>query len=474
MSNKKIQINLDSFHVNKNSKTRKNREKKERPIIKPLISPNILKNKLLKRIKEHKNKEINSHEETIKGGDINQKNTQDRMSDSLKPSLVDKNDDDILKYNDEFNDSMNYLQTLTKQKKIDQEKENYEKNKQKRLAELQRKTIKNYNNIVNNDSFSNNISLDLPDSLKEEFVPLNTQQLTINMETPFYLNKKHNATPPYGILKGGSKPTYRDWNKTQKNFVVTDPNSAVIADSKELTNREKRLQILREKIKIKQLEDKTKQKEKLNIINTPSNIQNNNENQINKNLINEDVIMKQNLIRPNINAETVFENNNNNNNNLFGELELYNKENINTQQNIIGQENINTQQNIIGQENINTHEDKSENSFREKIVGIKRKTKKTIKRRYTLGKSKIKKTVAILLKDQQTRKRIITAHRDLKKKGMNDVRKYLREHNLIKLGSNAPNDVLRKLYESAMLTGEITNTNKDTLIHNFLSEDLTN
>ena len=124
-------------------------------------------------------------------------------------------------------------------------------------------------------------------------------------------------------------------------------------------------------------------------------------------------------------------------------------------------------------ENVNSssvHVDEN-NLLNEQIIAIKKITKKTIKRKYTLGRSKIKKTIAVLIKDRGTRKKILNAQKDLKKNSINDIKLYLRDHNLIKVGSNAPNDIIRKMYESSMLAGEITNSNAEILLHNFSKDD---
>ena len=46
MSNKIIEINSELFNIGGTNKTKKKRDKKEKPLITPMISPNILKNKL--------------------------------------------------------------------------------------------------------------------------------------------------------------------------------------------------------------------------------------------------------------------------------------------------------------------------------------------------------------------------------------------------------------------------------------------
>ncbi len=375
MSNKTISINPALFNLN--SRTKKNKSKVPKSQLKPIISPNLLKNKLLKRIKEHKQKEFKD--------DHIDSNTDVKPTDYIS---------------DEFTDSLNYLQSLSKQKKIDQNKILADK----RREELERRTIRNYHSMSDNTLPSNPvINIDLPEELQQPSVVYKLNQ-------PY-----RDDNVPYSNLKGGSKPTYREWNKTQRNNVVTNPQASLVVPS----SRENRLNLLREKIQTKRNELKYEPILIKNINNNP-------------------------VIQPQINIQTPTA--------------------IQTSTTIQTPTSLQTSTPIQTPTTIPQRETEG------KIIATKHITKKTIKRKYMLGRSSKQNTVGVLIKDKNTRKNILNAQKDLKKRNIDDVKIYLKDHNLIKVGSNAPNDVLRKIYESAMLAGEITNSNSDTLLHNFSKE----
>ena len=406
---KQISINPDLFSI---GRTRKKREKKQKTEKAPLISPNVLKNKLLKRIKEHKIKETEGLDNNKKK--LPQPNTSVSSSVS-KPNLVDLSD-----YTDEFNDSINYLQTLSKQKKENDEKVNVEMNKQKMKDDLERRTLKNYQSLLSSPTIASNsnlphVNIELPEELKQQLIDVNTTQFVLNAlnsqvtaQAPIVLSQPYKVDNglPYGCLKNGIKPSYKEWNKTQRNMVVTNPNLSVVIDpniSPNVSERENRLQSLKNKIKEKQLVISN-----TNTINIEQDKQGN---------------------------PVVFEEN--------ASLELSK----------IAPETINNPETVTN------------------VESIKQILKRTIRKKYILGKTKNNRTVGILIKDRNTRKQVLTAQRELKKKSVNDIKTYLKDHNLIKVGSNAPNDVLRKMYEASMLAGEITNSNSDTLLHNLLKDD---
>lgn len=98
------------------------------------------------------------------------------------------------------------------------------------------------------------------------------------------------------------------------------------------------------------------------------------------------------------------------------------------------------------------------------IPKIKRVTKE-----YTYKLGKKNNRIAVLIKSKDTIKKQNKIISDIKSKNIHDIKEHLRDNNLIKLGSAAPPDVLKKIYESSLLSGNIINTNKDNVIYNYLN-----
>jgi hypothetical protein len=378
-----------------NNKTKKNVEKKAKP--KPMITPNSLKSKFIEKIKEHKKKE------------------------SLES--LDKNNTP----EDELSQSINYFSSLAKEKKQQQERQ---KTTPQMKIQTQPHTLKNYTSENASSPYQiPHVELELPEGLVEMKHP--TPQASYAREpTQFDINYRVDNDVPYGCLKGGMKPTFKNW--TQKNRDIT-PIQTSISYSVEVDptklERENKLNALKEKMKKKQEEEKNNFMLSKNLIQlqTP-----------NSNLTNEKIV----------------------NNFNDDDFLIKAKENVTEGQSQIQNEILND---MAKQENLILLPE-------QRLTKAPNLIKKTIKRKITVGKSKKDSKVGVLIKDRETRKQVLGAQRELKKKPINDVKKYLREHGLMKVGSNAPNDVIRKMYESSVLTGDVMNNSKDILLHNFMKD----
>ena len=104
---------------------------------------------------------------------------------------------------------------------------------------------------------------------------------------------------------------------------------------------------------------------------------------------------------------------------------------------------------------------------------VQKKIKKLLRRTFNVGKDKQRPRVGVLLPNKTIRNNVTTKSFIIKQKPISEIRKFLIQQGFIKVGSTAPTDVLRKIYESvAMIDGEVKNHNPDNLLYNFFkSED---
>ena len=102
---------------------------------------------------------------------------------------------------------------------------------------------------------------------------------------------------------------------------------------------------------------------------------------------------------------------------------------------------------------------------------IHNKMKKILRRTYRTGKDKYRPRVSVLLPNKTIRRNVTTKSYLLKQTPIDEIRKTLLKQGFIKIGSTAPNDVLRIIYESIQLIGgDIKNHNPDILLYNFFND----
>jgi hypothetical protein len=101
----------------------------------------------------------------------------------------------------------------------------------------------------------------------------------------------------------------------------------------------------------------------------------------------------------------------------------------------------------------------------------KKKIKKLLRRTYHIGRDKYRPRIGVLLSNKTIRSNVTTKSYMLKQTPIDEIRKTLVKQGFIKVGSSAPNDVLRKIYESIkMIDGDINNHNPDNLLYNFFND----
>lgn len=462
---KQIIITPELFKM-KNNKTRKAGQQTA-PV--PIINPNVVKNKLLTRIKEHKkaehsinpNKPHNANLTSSTTMPITNKDVNGRINNSRFNPIIASQGNKRPK--DEFNDSLNYFSQL------------------KNNDIIQRKTVKRYPDVSQSASHPM-VHLELPTELQNvvPFIP----PLPPVSSLPMNIKYNVDQSVPYGCLKGGVKPTYKNLYTRR---VMPEQHATVSMQPNELARQQK----------LAELQQKIKQKPALSVptaisapttisapiqnpihdqhahlppapltpappppltpapiaprhLSVPLSVETHNTPPINK---------RMNEIALPVSLMDIFpELNNGANEGNEKRLEQTKKEEKMKQ--------MNKALDVATADPITIDDILPPNKKKQKVH-------KTIKRRYTVGRNLKTNTVGVLIKDNYTRKMVMNAHKEMKKKTMNELKKELRGHNLIKAGCSAPNDVLRTIYEHSKLAGDIVNTNADMLMHNFVNAEQT-
>ena len=348
MSGKTIQINPELFKISGGNTTRKKQRKTNDIRIK--TKTNAEKPKKMSTIKRNILKMIRNHHQERRKND---KKTDSELD--LSPQKISASASVSAIFQNEFNDSLEYLSKLTKD--VDDKKQAY--------------TIKRYPST--------------------------------SSSSPFLLPE-----PTYGCLKNGKLPTYRTWlTQTRKNM---PPQQQTLPPQQQMPQQQ--------------------QMQPQIIIQNPN--PNNNSN-------NTTIVGQPPIILPTT-PISISEKTLNENLKKFSKIQQFERKNLNQNTNL--------------------------NLKKWKYP----KQKKTIRRTYYVGRSRIHPRISVLVSNKTIRARTTLKQQELKQVPIAEVKKYLLKHGFIKVGTSSPNDVLREMYENAQLIcGEIKNHNPENLLYNYFN-----
>jgi len=414
---KTIKINPDLFKIGGKTKTSQNKTQKsltmkDKKTLSTLVKPNKVKKELLRLIREK------------------------QQRDSKKKKQ--EQEENVESFQSNFNESIDYIQKLIKEKNKQKTLKNQlQKQKPQQmqggqnviqsnqhtqpqpsrpstpvyLEDIDQNTINNPPQLIQINKIDKQVNTShINPSNLEAIKPIPTQpqpQIEINVDTtdinthlnitpqiqvPKIYNSQIKPEPPYGCLKGGNKPTYKQYNRTLKRNNIAG-KIGFLNNFDQNEERKKREKIL--------------------------------------SIIDNDILKTSNKSQEIIDRQTKLQ-------------DLKNK---------------------YGSGTHSRHDKNATLSNRYKKYKIR-----TIKKKYKLGKYKDKSQVGVLIKNNITRKKVQFETNLLKKTPIPKIKKYLREKNMIKHGSYAPDNVLKQIFVESMLAGDITNKNGDVLLHNYFTK----
>ena len=325
---------------------------------------------------------------------------------SRQPTSATSSTSNINNFNKDFDEAKEFLQTLTEKTDIENKMKNY--------------TLKQYPNNIQSNSLLLNPTINPIAEVTN--LNISSDRLLSDNTTHMKPNININQTPAYGCLKNGNLPTFRNFmNQTRKAMPIINNQNVSLPKP-------------------------------LNISNIP-------------------ITIEPRMLGGNVssNIETINYNKYNNaiNTNTNTNSPEIKKENIPLSHNELVEQKVNESLNRV---NIMRKTEEKLKDINRKYIPTIKKRKKTYKRTYKVGKSTVFPRVSVLVSNKTIRKQVANKKQLLKQTSISDIKKYLMKRGFIKVGSTAPNDVLRKMYESAtLICGEIQNHNPDNLLYNFMN-----
>ena len=414
MSTQKIiTINPDAFKFPGKKKTLKERKIKPQQDANQALKSNKLKKELLKKVKDYqKNKEVEK---------IDDSKAKAKALETQAPDLFDSNTLETSDFEREFNKSLTFLHDLAK------------KNKDKK----KKKTLK----VSNLD-----VHIDIPTD---------------------HLVYTSNKEPSYGCLKNGSKPTFRELVKTKKvgEHGTRERLKIVLENNKSFDhsafynkyNTEEQ-STCSEELVIPEIVD-------------PPKVQVRCQPQAQAQAQAQAQLQPQIVVLPVTNLST----NENKESNFIDLIDSKNKM-LNNMDKLLDNTKAQVSNEVVpnaeqgaGVSPVHVPDTKVQDFQYNETAHIPKLCITTKTYKYKLGKNKDKRQIGVLIKNRDTQKRIKREIEKLKQEDIQTIKNYLREKGLIKLGSQAPNTILRKMYEDSILSGEINNNNSNNLVYNYLN-----